>query len=158
MKRRVLLGLLALVPLGGCGWHLRGSTVDLSTAIQAIALEDQGVDEGIYRALTLRLQSAGVVVTPAAELRLVLAPTRWHINRAQVTLTGDTAAELMSLKQPFSVWRAGVRLLVDEVVVYRDHQIDTAALAAAEAQRRSLRAQMRREAAEQILRQLSFLP
>lgn len=157
MKRRALLGLLALVPLSGCGWRLRGSETTAPMPFKAIALEDQGADVGIYRALELRLSSAGVRVTPVAELRLVLAPTRWHINRTQVTLTGDTAAELISLKQPFSVWRGDQKLLADEADVYRDHQIDTAALAAAEAERRSLREQMRREAAEQILRQLTFL-
>ncbi len=124
---------------------------------KAIALEDRGADVAIYRALESELSSAGVRVEPAAELRLVLEPTRWHISRTQVTLTGDVAAELLSLKQPFELWRGDRRLLADVAEVYRDHQIDTAALAAAEAERRSLQAQMRQEAAAQILRQLRYV-
>ena len=157
MKRRALLGLLVLAPLSGCGWRLRGQGDSAALPFKAIALEDRGVDVDIYRALEARLRSAGVRVISTADLRLVLAPSRWHISRTQVTLTGDAAAELLSLKQPFELWRGDQRLLADVAEVYRDHQIDTAALAAAEAERRSLQAQMRQAVAEQILRQLRYV-
>ncbi len=158
MRRRSLLGLLALAPLGGCGWHLRGSGGAEALPFRTIALEDRGADVALYRAVERGLMASGVQVRRDSGLRLVLLPTRWHVSRTQLTLTGDTAAELMSLKQPFELWRDGKRLIADTVEVYRDHQVDTAALAASEAEKRSLRRQMRREAARQVLRRLRYLP
>jgi LPS-assembly lipoprotein len=156
MKRRALLGLLALGPLGGCGWRLRGSSA-APLPFSELALEDRGADVQLYQALTARLNSAGVRVHEQAPLRLVLAQTQWRVSRTALTLTGDTAAEIISLRQPFSLWRQGRLLLTDSAEVYRDHQIDTAALAAAEAQRHSIRQKMRQAAVEQIIRQLHYL-
>ncbi len=158
MKRRALLSLMvaALAP-AGCGWHLRGSEGPAVMPFSAIRISDRGTEFALIQQVQRTLDRAGVAFDPKARLELRLAPTRWHVTRSSYTRLGGTASELISLKQPFEVWRDGKLIIRDRAEVYRDYSL-TGGLAAAEAERRSIKRQMRREAASQIIEQLRNLP
>ncbi len=158
MKRRAFLSLLGAATVSGCsGWHLRGMGETRALLFRQLAVDETVAESALVQQLLDQLAQLGVAVDGAADWRLRLGETRWHVSRTAYTLTGDTAAETLSLKQPFEVWHNDKRVLRDEAVVYRDHRIDTNALAAAETERRELQAAMRREAVNQILRQLSYI-
>lgn len=158
MKRRAFLALLGAVAASGCsGWHLRGMGETRALPFRQLAVDETVAEPALVQLLLDQLAQLGVAVDSTADWRLRLGETHWHVSRTAYTLTGDTAAETLSLKQPFEVWRNGTLVLRDEAVVYRDHRIDTNALAAAETERRELQVAMRREAVNQILRQLSYL-
>ncbi len=159
MKRRTFLTLVGAAALEGCsGWHLRGRGHTGPLPFQQLAVDETVAEPALVQQLLDALAQWGVAVSDGADWRLRLGETRWHIGRTAYTLTGDAAAETLALKQPFEVWHGGKRLLRDEAVVYRDHRIDPQALAASDAERRALQAAMRREAVQQILRQLSHVP
>lgn len=158
MKRRAFLSLLGAVTASGCsGWHLRGRGEAASLPFKRLAVDETVAEPALVQPLLDQLAQLGVAVDGAADWRLRLGETRWHVSRTAYTLTGDTAAETLSLKQPFELWHNGRQVLRDDAVVYRDHRIDTNALAAAESERRALQNAMRREAVSQILRQLSYV-
>ncbi len=146
-----------LLSVAACGWQLRGMGHTALLPFKTAQVEDKGADTALAQRLVQALASSGVQLDETAAVRIVLGATQWRTSRTGYTLTGDVAAELLSLKQPFVVFYRGKKILQDEAVVYRDHQIDTRALAAAESEKRSLQAQMRQEAAAQIVRQLSYL-
>lgn len=154
---RILFSAFLILFLSSCGWHLRGSGSTTVLTFKVAQVEDKGADAALAQQVVQALSAAGVKLDEAAAVRIVLAPTQWRISRTGYTLTGDVVAELLSLEQPFTVFYKGKPVLEDETVVYRDHQIDTRALAAAESEKRSLQVQMRQEAAMQIVRQLGHL-
>lgn len=158
MKRRAFIALMGAAALGGCsGWHLRGRGGQTALPFRRLAVDETVAEPALVQRLLDRLSQTGVTVDPAADWRLRLGETRWHVSRTAYTLTGDAAAETLSLKQPFALWHGRKRVLHDEAVVYRDHRIDARALAAAETERRDLQDAMRDEAVSQILRQLGYV-
>lgn len=146
----------SMLSLNGCGFHLRGLDTVGQTQFKSVQLQNvAGVRPEVLQAIRSQMALSGVTVVDsmaAAELQLVFQPTIYSASRTAYSGQGDTTAELLKMSQPFTaLWVAtDESFMSTQVHSYRDRQIDTAAILAAN---RELGA-IHREMAEGLARQL----
>jgi LPS-assembly lipoprotein len=159
MPRRAVI-IIALVPLAGCGFHLRGQE-PLPPVVATPFVEAADHYSPLYAALDERLRAAGA--QPAANAAAASAVIRLHVD--------DTGRELLSVtadNKPgeyevyyaaeYSVTSGATELLArNQVKLTRDYGYDESAVLAKEHEEQFLRVALAEEIADLILRRLAAL-
>jgi LPS-assembly lipoprotein len=159
MPRRAVI-IIALVPLAGCGFHLRGQE-PLPPVVATPFVEAADHYSPRYAALDERLRAAGA--QPAANAAAASAVIRLHVD--------DTGRELLSVtadNKPgeyevyyaaeYSVTSGATELLArNQVKLTRDYGYDESAVLAKEHEEQFLRVALAEEIADLILRRLAAL-
>jgi LPS-assembly lipoprotein len=163
MSITLLMSLLVMMTAGlnGCGFHLRGLDRIGYMQFKTVKLQSlAGVRPEIEQAMRSQLAQSGVQLVDsmaAAELQIILQPTLYKVNRTAYSGLGDTTAEFMSMEQPFSA----ILVATDETIVsssaqaYRDRQIDTAALLAANSELGSIHREMAEDLVMNIMERIN---
>ena len=156
MKRREALALLALAPLGGCGFELR--RWDLGTAFDTVAIHRaRGVD--LHRELAAALRTAGLQVlggrSGAADVALRLSRQRQDRRSTAIVAGRATEAELI-LEVAFAIEAADGRALLAEQVLRSERRanLDADNILGASAEQALLRSEMRADLVARMLRAL----
>ena len=157
MRRREALALLALAPLGGCGFELR--RWDLGSAFDAVAIERaRGVD--LHRELAAALRAAGLQVvdgrrTGAADVTLKLARQRQERRSTAIVGGRATEAELV-LEVAFAIEAADGRALFAEQMLRSERRanLDADNILGASSEQALLRSEMRADLVARMLRAL----
>ena len=153
---RNLVLALAIAATGGCGYQLRGG-VSLTPALDAIHVAGPA---GIGDALTQMLESGGAGVRPEDEsAKAVLRLGRENFSRRVLSVdprTGKESEIELSYHVAFRVLDArGGKLVPQQTVrLFRDYVFDPNAVAGKSHEESVLHAEMRRDAAGQILRRI----
>ncbi len=159
-----LLLLLILLPLlAGCGFHLRGSAADtavgrLPEAVSPIYIQGVAPGDRLYQALTLSLRAAGATVTsdPAgAASRLLIDERRSQRKVLSVDSRGKVLEYQLEEGLRFRLERDGQEAVqpqrIDVVQTYLS--ADVLVLGKSE-EERELRSDMYRRIADQLARRL----
>jgi len=141
----------------GCGWRLRGSsTLDVSLPPLQLQFQQAGVE--LRRELGQSLDSAGVSVTDAAELVLIIHSESQGRRVLSVNSSGKVNEYELQYELLFSV-RDGEETLVSNQRIrqQRDYQFDEAAVLAKGEEERRLFDFMRRMSIQSLMRRLQSL-
>lgn len=155
MKRRQAMALLALAPLGGCGFELR--RWDLGSAFDTVAIRRaRGVD--LHRDLAAALRTAGLEVlggAAGADVAVELSRQRQQRRSTAVVAGRATEAEL-TLEVAFAIHAADGRTLFAEQVLRsaRRANLDADNILGASAEQALLRSEMRADLVARMLRAL----
>lgn len=167
MKRRAIAGLLTLSLASGCGFHLRGrESVELPPALARVWV-DMGASHA-YPLLLVEMRNAlamqkGVILAEAATGAAVLTLyDEAFQSESEVASIGGapiTSGYILSYKVSYRLADAGGNALVPgkTVKLQRQHDYDRTNVVAKEKEQDYLRAEMQRDAVQQILRQLAML-
>ena len=153
----MLIMAVMLTSLSGCGFHLRGLDSVGDMQFKTVKLQVlPGVRPEVQQAMRSQLAQSGVQLVDslaAAELQIILQPTVYKVNRTAYSGLGDTTAEFLRMEQSFSA----ITVATDEPVVasrvqtYRDRQIDTGALLAANRELGSIHREMAEDLVMKIM-------
>jgi LPS-assembly lipoprotein len=148
-----LLGLLVL--LAGCGFHLRG-TVALPPALSQLTLADTSPASEIAAELRRGLARQGVVLGAEAPMLLQLHEEQYSRRVLSVDAAGRARDYALGYVVRFSLRsRDGQPWLAGETVsVSRDLTFNAEAVLGSSGEEAQLKAEMRREAVNAILRRL----
>ena len=154
---RNLVLALTIVATGGCGYQLRGG-VSLPPALDGIHVAGPA---GIGGALTQMLESGGADIRPGSEsAKAVLRLSRERFTRRVLSVDPDTGKE-REIELAYSVaFRVaggdGEELMPEQTVsLLRDYVIDVDAVLGKSREQGVLHAEMRRDAAAQIMRRVA---
>jgi LPS-assembly lipoprotein len=143
--------------LSGCGFQLRGmdSLGQLQFKTVFVQNELQARVE-VQQALRKQLALSGVQKLDSeheAEVIIRLQPTGYHVSRTAYSGQGDATAELLKMSLSFTaIWGlTGNVLVTGTTEVYRDRQIETAALLASEQELVDMRQSMAEALARQMM-------
>ncbi|WEJ62247.1 LPS-assembly lipoprotein LptE [Thiomicrorhabdus lithotrophica] len=158
LKKLGLYSLLFLLvaQLSACGFHLRGmGSVGALTFKSAQIEVSAGVMPDIEAALERQLKYSGVELldNQTAEVQIKLLATNYTASRTSTSGLGDTTSELLKMTQSFKVIDlvTGQNIVSDSSSVYRDRQINTAAVLSSDSELRSIKKTMTEDLARQIL-------
>jgi len=148
--------LLLVTQLSACGFHLRGmDSVGALTFKSAQLQVGKSVMPGIESALQRQLNYSGVTLldNQTAEVQIQLLATNYTASRTTTSGLGDTTSELLKMTQSFKVIDlvTGQNIVSDSSSVYRDRQINTAAVLSSDSELRSIKKNMAEDLARQIL-------
>lgn len=153
----ILMVMFITATLSGCGFHLRGLDSIGDTQFKTVKLQSvAGVRPEVLQAMRSQLAQSGVKLVDslaAAELQIVLQPTVYKANRTAYSGLGDTTAEFLRMEQSFSaiVVATEETLVASSVQTYRDRQIDTTALLAANRELGSIHREMAEDLVMKIM-------
>ena len=149
--------ILMLLLLASCGFHLRG-TVELPPALSEIAVRDGATD--IAPDLRSALKNAGALVADSASMVLRLSAEQYGKRVLSVDSLGRAQEYSLSYTVKFSLKDEGKNgaTWISEVTVtqVRDLRFDATAVLGVSSEEEQLKAEMRRDAVSQILRQLQY--
>lgn len=158
-RKMVLLVVVVMIALEGCGWRLRGATtVDLVLPPMFVQIND--ADSALRLELARRLKTAGVAVVPERELAsliLVAGPEATQRRVLSVGASGKAREYELQYTLRFAVNRPdGVAALPPQsVVLRRDYVFDEQQVLASDREQQRLFDQMRVSAVQDVLRRLS---
>lgn len=158
--RSLLMVVLAVSLLQGCGFHLRGK-VDLPAALSVVYVKVKGFP-ALESELKDALRENGVEVMPSpseSSSTVDLFKVLFERQVRTVDTRGKTTGYVLNYTVNFSVEDAGGELLLDRGVVRlrRNFDFDSTQVLQAEEEEAFLREDMEQEIALQILRRLSFI-
>lgn len=152
--------LLALfVVLAGCGWHLRGMS-KIGLEYHSVYVQSESAP-GAAAALSAELRNSGVNVTPnaqGAEAVIVVSNEKYDRTVLSVDTTTGKAREFeLGYQVTASAHDASGKTILkpETVTMARDYTFDEAAALGTYQQEQTLRVELGRAAAEQILRRLN---
>lgn len=156
LKTSLVYALLAsLLVLTACGWQLRGQ-VNLPAPLRILAVENQGADKVTDNYVQQALLSNGVTISEDADYQLTLVNEK--NSRRVLAVTSNAKASEYELKQSLTAQlRKGDWQETIEVSSYRTQLYDAAAEIGKAQEAAELRADMRRENANRLLRRLQNL-
>ena len=153
--------IVMMAGLSGCGFHLRGLNTVGEMQFKTVKLQTlPGVRPEVQQAMRSQLAQSGVQLVDslaAAELQIILQPTVYKANRTAYSGLGDTTAEFLRMEQSFSavVVATEETLVTSSVQTYRDRQIDTAALLAANRELGSIHREMAEDLVINIMERIN---
>ncbi len=156
MKIQLLATILCLV-ISGCGYHLRGP-VRLPESIQQVRL--QSANDDFAQAVLVALEGAGVAITEDAEKAdASIVVLENELSTRLLSVDPDTGRpreyELAYLVRFKVVDGGNAELLsTQEINLLRDFEFDADALIGKSRERGVLAAEMRRDAAQQLMRRI----
>ena len=159
MKIMRILFIALLMALAGCGWHLRGMS-KVGLEYHSIYVQSQGAP-GAAAELAAQLRNNGVNVTAdphAAEAVIVVSNEKFDRRVLSVDTTTGKAREFELGYQVTASAHdtAGKTILQPETVTMsRDYSFDEGAVLGTYQQEQTLQVELRRDAADQILRRLN---
>jgi len=151
------VALILTLFLSGCGFQLRGYDTVGQVHFQTVLLQNEaGVRPEVKLAIRKQLELSGVQIVASeseAEVLIRLRPTGYRVSRTAYSGLGDATAELLSMSQPFTaVWvLTGNDVVSGSVETYRDRQIETDALLAAEQELIGMQQSMAENLARQMM-------
>ncbi|EXJ09378.1 MULTISPECIES: LPS-assembly lipoprotein LptE [Nitrincola] len=147
------LCLLTLM-VSGCGFHLRGS-YSVSDELSHVSIVSESVSPAMVRAVTQAMTLNGVEVLPEADIQLLLKNQSDIRRTVSLTrLARSSEYELRTVIHLSVVDRDGNELLPERTLyAERVYSIDPDNITATETQEIILKEQIRRELAQQIMRQ-----
>ena len=154
---RILVLALTIMVAGGCGYQLRGAA-SLPPDLVGIHVAGPRV---VTRALVLLLESGGIQVAPGRDsASFVLKLSGERLHRRVLSVDSDTGKERefeLVYQVAFEVTGAsGEELLAKQTVtLLRDYIFDANAVLGKSREQAVLHAEMRRDAAAQIVRRIS---
>ncbi|MDA3808270.1 MAG: hypothetical protein PF440_10235 [Thiomicrorhabdus sp.] len=159
----VVMSLLIVMMAGlsGCGFHLRGFDRVGDMQFKTVKLQTlPGVRPEVEQAMRSQLAQSGVQLVDslaAAEVQIILQPTVYKVNRTAYSGTGDTTAEFLRMQQSFSAILVATEetLVTSSAQAYRDRQIDTAALLAANRELHSIHREMAEDLVMNIMERIN---
>ncbi len=159
MSMTLMVSLLIMMTAGlsGCGFHLRGLDSVGDTQFKTVKLQSTtGVRPEVLQAIRSQLAQSGVKLVDslaAAELQIVLHPTVYKASRTAYSGLGDTTAEFLRMEQGFAATLVATEQMVvtSSVQTYRDRQIDTGALLAANRELSSIQREMAEDLARKMM-------
>ena len=159
MKRLLTIFSLCALVLGGCGFHLRGQ-VDLSPALSSVYIRSSDAD--LKREVAGALRAAGSEVPQSAEVAsatLKLSNVDFQRQVVTVDSRGKATGFRLVYKADFEAAKKGGGSLTGKRTVRaaRDYDFDSTQVLQKEGEEDFLRSDMERDAAQQIVRQLSTL-
>lgn len=149
--------LMASLLLSGCGFKLRGYDSVGQLHFKTVLLQnEQSVRSEVKLAIRKQLALSGaeqVASEKQAEVLIRFEPTFYKVSRTAYSGEGDATAELLKMAQSFTaVWSlTGNILVTGRVETYRDRQIDTGALLAAEQELMGMHESMAEDLARQVM-------
>lgn len=151
----LLLSLLSLV--SGCGFHLRGA-MELPQDMERLRITGNTNSPFYYELERALIAAGGQVVKSAEAVTATLSIQGERYGRRVLTVdsTGRASEYELSMRVTYSLSAPdGTELISsDEVSLRRDYRFNPGNVLASEAQEETLRDEMRRQAARQILRRL----
>ncbi|EAT11420.1 hypothetical protein HF888_15700 [Bermanella marisrubri] len=153
--RLTLTLMLSLAMLTACGWQLRGQ-VNLPAPLKILSIENGGVDNVTFNYVQQALLSNGVTLSDDADYLLSLENE--NNSRRVLAVTSNAKASEYELKQTLTAriskdnWQQTI-----EVSSYRTQLYDAAAEIGKAQEAAELRADMRRDNANRLLRRLQNL-
>ncbi len=159
----LIMSLLIVMTAGlsGCGFHLRGLDRVGDMQFKTVKLQTlPGVRPEVQQAMRAQLAQSGVQLVDslaAAELQIILQPTVYKVNRTATSGLGDTTAEFLRMEQSFSaiVVSTEETIVTSSAQTYRDRQIDTTALLAANRELRSIHREMAEDLVMNIMERIN---
>lgn len=159
MSMALIMSLLIMMTAGltGCGFHLRGLDSVGDMQFKTVKLQTlPGVHPEVQQAMRSQLAQSGVQLVDslaAAELQIVLQPTVYKASRTAYSGLGDTTAEFLRMEQGFAATLVATEqsVVTGSVQTYRDRQIDTGALLAANRELASIQREMAEDLARKIM-------
>ena len=154
----VLLAVVAVLMLGGCGWHLQGAT-RLPASMVAIRIDTQDPYSDFYRELRAGLLMAGAqLTTQDSESSAVIY--------VKVDQAGQRLSSVSTSNRPeqyevyyriaYSVKIGSVQTIPEEPMeLATNYSYDTAAVLAKQREQLDIQQALARELAEQVLRRLT---
>jgi LPS-assembly lipoprotein len=158
MFRSVIIALL-VVGVTACGWHLRGS-LDLPDELRSVHLNAAGVDrflrEDLERALTLSQVKLEPADTAAFTISLSNVEQERRVNSVGTDGVADSIR--LGLATEYTVTDRDGNLLVTDgsAQVVRVYNFDRDNVAAKAQEEQLVLKELRRELAQQLLRQIRF--
>lgn len=158
MKIARILGIALVMLLAGCGWHLRGMS-KVGLEYHSIYVDSQGAP-GAAAALQAQLRNSGINVTSdphAADAVIVVSNEGYDRRVLSVdTTTGKAREYEVGYQVTASAHSAEGKTILkpDTVTLSRDYSFDEAAVLGAQQQEQTVKNELRRDAAGQILRRL----
>ncbi len=159
----LIMSLLIVMTAGlsGCGFHLRGLDRVGDMQFKTVKLQTlPGVRPEVQQAMRAQFAQSGVQLVDslaAAELQIILQPTVYKVNRTATSGLGDTTAEFLRMEQSFSaiVVSTEETIVTSSAQTYRDRQIDTTALLAANRELRSIHREMAEDLVMNIMERIN---
>lgn len=154
------VGVLAAHTLGGCGFHLRGTgggaALPASLATVRVISATQLANDPFTVAVRAALTQAGASVVDAAEAPAVVLLGEQTETRVASVSTATAKASGYVLLYSASFRLDGLRPMVAQTIrLQRTYTFDPTQVLAREQQERELLRDMRRDAAQQIVRRLA---
>lgn len=152
----LLLVLLASL-LTGCGFHLRGLDSVGQVQFKRLQLNNlPAASREVQKALRNQLKLSGVQLVDSiadAEVQITLQASQFKASRTAFSDQGDATAEMLKMSQAFSAMQVSTEqtIVSASVQTYRDRQIETSALLAADSELKSIKQDMATVLARQIL-------
>jgi len=162
MKRALFILALALL-LSSCGFHLRGaSSVRLPPELSAmrVTMTGKGYQPMLMEMRDALLELGKVRLTDDVTARVPVLQLYKETSQKQVLAvdsSGRVSAYLLDFRVDFSLESADGKMLIKRqpVKIQREYIFNRLKVLATEIQSESLRTEMRRDAARQILRRLA---
>jgi LPS-assembly lipoprotein len=161
MTLMVTLLSVTMAGLSGCGFHLRGLESMGDIQFKTVKLQTtSGLRPEMLQAIRSQLTQSGVKLVDslaAAELEIVLRPTVYKASRTAYSDSGDTTAEFLRMEQSFAATWVDTEesVVTGNVQTYRDRQIDTRFMLAANRELRSIHREMAENLARKIMRRIN---
>lgn len=157
--RWLSLGILALLLLSACGFHLRGA-VPLSPSMERVYIE--GGSSVLARDLRLNLEASGAeVVDEPQAARSILRILGETIDRRVLTVGSDARVQEYELIHAvrFALVREDETTLLppQQVTVTRDYRFDPDRVLGAASEEALLREEMQRDLSQLVLRRLAYV-
>ena len=159
MKITRILGIGLLALLAGCGWHLRGMS-KVGLEYRSIYVQSEGAPQEAA-VLATELRYSGINVTSdahTADAVIVVSNEKYDRRVLSVNTTTGKASEYeIGYQVTATAHSAAGKVLLKPhtVTLSRDYSFDEAAALGAYQQEDTIRAELRRDAAGQILRRLN---
>lgn len=153
--RLALTLVLSIAVLTACGWQLRGQ-VNLPAPLRILAVDNQGVENITENYVRQALLSNGVTLSDEADYKLTLLQE--NNTRRVLAVTSNAKASEYELKQTLQarIHKGEWQELI-EVSSFRTQLYDAAAEIGKAQEAAELRADMRRDNANRLLRRLQSL-
>jgi LPS-assembly lipoprotein len=149
-----------LLGVAACGYHLRTSAT-IPDALQPVLVDGLNIGHPVVQKLNLLLASNNVLATQAADpaTRITLVSDHWARRVLSVDAQGNPLEYQLKYELTFRIKNeAKEELLVDdELNILRAYSYDASQVLASSSQEDQLKQLMYEDAANQILRRLSFL-
>lgn len=150
---------LSLLLVTSCGFHLRGHQMNLSQHLPALSFNAIPTD-GLHQVTTRTLKASGInLASETAAPILKLGSETWETRTLAYGPDSRPVRERMILSSQFELISADATqsLLHGTLLIERDRQLDPKQVLADSEEKQILQAEMRFDAAQQLIYQLAAL-
>lgn len=150
---------LSLLLVTSCGFHLRGHQMNLSQHLPALAFNAIPTD-GLHQVTNRTLKASGINLTPETVAPILkLGSEKWETRILAYGPDSRPVRERMILSSKFELISADATksLLNGTLLIERDRQLDPKQVLADSEEKQILQAEMRFDAAQQLIYQLAAL-